>query len=291
MVTPKFTIVAPIKDEVERLKRSLPYYYKTGADEVIICTDDPSPPLILEAVKKLAIKHGKLKDTKVLAVSRSLEFKYHQAWVRRLGFKTARNDIVMAADIDLYLNKNVLEAVKLVGKNNIGLVSLYKFKQPYNLETFLRTIGDFLLKITYIILLNKVPKGSGLYMSLFTGLYAMYRPYWENSEDEGIKRVHPPFHKASEKQRREINEIGLGEDTYLRDCMEKKHRVISLSKLGGVVMDREKQYHPKVQFDRGRYSARKGRSYLGAIVHTIAHIEPEYLKGFLHEKVMMKNVK
>lgn len=291
MSIPKFSIVAPIKDEVNRLKRSLPFYYETGADEVIICTDDPSPTPILNAVKKIATKHGKLKDTKVLAVSRNPEFKYHQAWVRRLGFKTARNDIVMAADIDLYLNKNVLDAVKIVGKNNIGLVSLYKFKHPYNFETFLRTIGDFLLKITYILFLNRVPKGSGLYMSLFTGLYAMYRPYWEDSEDEGIKRVHPPFHKASEKQREEIDEIGLGEDTYLRDCMEKMHKVISLSKLGGVVMDREKQYIPKVQFDRGRYSARKGRSYLGAIVHTIAHIEPEYLKGFLYERGIIKNDK
>ena len=284
MITPKFTIVAPIKDEVERLRRSLPTFYEIGPDEVIICTDDPSPKLIKEAVKELAIQYNMVDKTKVLPVPRNPEYKYHQAWVRRSGYRSAKNDIILTSDIDLYLNKNVHKAIRLIGKDNIGLVSLSKFRPPFNLESFVRTIGEFFLRILYILLLKNIRSTSGLKMTLFTGLYALYKPYWLDSEGDDIKKMEPPFHKVDFGAKINKESFNMGEDTFLRDSIEKNHRTITLSTIAGVIMDREKHNHPKMQFERGRYNAKRGRSFLGAIVHTVIHIEPNYLKGFLIER-------
>ena len=222
--------------------------------------------------------------TKVLPVPRNPEYKYHQAWVRRSGYRSAKNDIILTSDIDLYLNKNVHKAIRLIGKDNIGLVSLSKFRPPFNLESFVRTIGEFFLRILYILLLKNIRSTSGLKMTLFTGLYALYKPYWLDSEGDDIKKMEPPFHKVDFGAKINKESFNMGEDTFLRDSIEKNHRTITLSTIAGVIMDREKHNHPKMQFERGRYNAKRGRSFLGAIVHTVIHIEPNYLKGFLIER-------
>ncbi|MHA2105216.1 MAG: glycosyltransferase [Candidatus Hodarchaeales archaeon] len=284
MVANKFTIVVPIKDEVKRLNRSLPTYYSVDPDEVIICTDDPTSKSITKAVKKLAEKHDMQNKTRILAVKRNPEYKYHQAWVRRSGYREAKNDIVLAADIDLYLNKKIHKGIEMVGKNEIGLVSFSKFRHPFNLETFIRTIGEFSLRIFYSLILKKIPSSSGLNYSLFTGLYIIYKPYWLETEGDNVKDMVPPFHKVDKGVSVSKESFNMGEDTFLRDSMQKKYKTISMSTMGGVIMDREKHNHPKMQFERGRYNAQRGRSLIGAIVHTILQVEPNYFKGYLFER-------
>jgi hypothetical protein len=284
LVDNKFTIVVPIKDEVKRLKRSLPTYYSIDPDEVIICTDDPTSKSIKNTVKKLAEKHNMQNKTRILAVKRNPDYKYHQAWVRRSGYTEAKNDIIVAADIDIYLNKKIQEGVAIVGKNGIGLVSFSKFRHPFNLETFIRTIGEFSLRIFYSLLLKNIPPSSGLNYSLFTGLYTIYRPYWIETEGDNVKEMVPPFHKVDKGVSVSKESFNMGEDTFLRDAMKKKYKTISMSTIGGVIMDREMHNHPKMQFERGRYNAQRGRSLIGAVVHTILQVEPNYFKGYLFER-------
>lgn len=283
----KFTIVVPIKDEVDRLNRSLPSFYRVNPDEVIICTDYPSPPVVINRVNALAKKFDMKDKTKILPVKKNADYSYHQAWVRRAGFTEAKNDIVLTTDIDLDINNNILKAVNLVGENGVGLVSLSKFRQPYDISTFLRAFGYNFLRLSYILILKRIPSknsGIGLQMTLFTGLYAFYKPYWLKTEDEGIKKIVPTAWKQKNKKNYNPNAYNVGEDNYLRDCMERKYRVIYLAQIGAIVIDRDKLALPGMQIQRGRYSARRGRSLLGAIVHSIIKIEPNYLKGFLSER-------
>ncbi|MHA1167757.1 MAG: glycosyltransferase [Candidatus Hodarchaeales archaeon] len=284
MSIPPFTIVVPMKDEIKRLERTLPAFYKVKPDEVIICTDDPIPLGITETVNRIAVNHGMENNTKILNVSRNPEYSYHQAWVRRSGFRAARNDIILTSDIDLVINKNVLKAIKLVGKNNIGMVTLSKFRHPYDVTSYFRAFGLMCLRLLYFLLLRHVKGSGGLKMTTFTGLYVIYRPYWLEMEDESVKQMAPPIPKRNKYDKYHFDDFNMGEDTFLRDCIEKKYDVIYLSRLGGVIIDREKHYHKSTQFQRGRYSAKRQRSLLGAIVHTILHLEPGYFRGFLSER-------
>ena len=125
--------------------------------------------------------------------------------------------------------------------------------------------------------------------TLFTGLYAFYRPYWLDSENGGIKKVIPTAWKQDPIKKVDKDAYNVGEDNYLRDCMEKKHRVIYLPQIGASVIDRDKHSDPRVQYQRGRYNAKRGRSLLGAIIHTILWLELYYLKGFLGERKRKNN--
>lgn len=269
------------------LERSLPSFYNVEPDEVIICTDDPSPKIVVDTIKRIAKRYHMTERTIIHPVPHNPEYSYHQAWVRRSGFLIAKNDFLLVTDIDLELNKNILNAINLVGKNNIGMVSLSKFRYPIDVKSFLRAFGYMSLRLSYFIILQRIKakkSGEGLRMTLFTGLYALYRPYWLDSEDEGVKKMVPSAWKQDLSKKVDQDAYMVGEDNYLRDCMEKKHLVVYLTRIGAVVIDRDKHSHQGIQFQRGRYNAKQGRSLLGAIVHTILHVEPGYFRGYLSER-------
>lgn len=280
----EFSIVTPIKDENHLIPRTLPSYYEVNPDEVVLCFDKPAPKDTLKVAKKVIEACNAEEITKIIEVERSHEWAFHQANVRRTGFREATYDRILTTDIDLIINSNVLKAVNMVGKENIGLVSCGKFRYPNNLVCFWRAMGYNVLRKSSVFL-KKVQTG-GLKMSAFTGLYAMYRPYWLDSEDEeGIKRfVNPKQVFRGET----IPEGGVlwhaGEDTYLRDCMVKQHRAITLTDVGAICLTDALEDVPWVQFEIGRYNATRARSMLGAIVHVVAYAHPHYLRGFIYEK-------
>ena len=279
-----FTITVPIKDEVQRLKKTLPTLYALNPGEVIVCTDKPSPKNIVKAVAKLSKEHNMEEKTKILEVERNPEYSYHQAWVRRSGFRAAKYDIILNTDIDIYLNKNVLKAIKLAGKNEVGMVTLEKFRNPYNFLMLFRTWGMFFLILLYTVVFRFLSRSSsGLNFSLFSGLYALYRPYWLDAEkEEELKVMTPPYYKEVRKLK--PGELPLGEDVFLRDQMIKKYKVLTLGNIGGTVMDREFWIKPEMQFIRGRLGVQERKSFFGAIAHMILHAEPSYLKGYIFEK-------
>jgi len=280
----KFSIVTPIKDEKHLIPRTLPSHYEVNPSEVVLCFDKPAPKDTLKVAKKVIKAYNAEEITKIIEVERNPEWAFHQANVRRTGFKEATYDRILTTDIDLIINRNVLKAVNMVGKEDVGLVSCGKFRYPNNLVGFWRAMGYNVLRKSFVFL-KKFQTG-GLKMSAFTGLYALYRPYWLDSEDEeGIKRfVNPKQVFRGET----IPEGGVlwhaGEDTYLRDCMMKQHRVITLSDIGAVCLTDALEDAPDIQFEIGRYNATRARSMLGAIVHVVAYGHPHYFRGFIYEK-------
>jgi len=266
-----FSIVVPVKDEVDLIPTTLPSYYAVNPSEVIICTDKPTPRKVRRVVQKVAVACDALDITRIVEVERDPEYKYHQAWVRRTGFRKAKYDRILTVDADLVINKKVLKAVELVGKDNIGLVSCSK-KYPYKgIQKIWRMITQKIVNLVYPI--------------RFTGLYAIWRPYWLDSEDEGIKRLRSPK-KIMDGS---FEEVVFGEDVYLHNCLIKKHKGVYLRDVGAVCLTADAKDKPYVQFQSGRYFASRNYNIFQILAKSILYLRFNVMLGWLYEKRKIKN--
>ena len=261
----------PVKDEVDLIPTTLPSYYAVNPSEVIICTDKPTPRKVRRVVQKVAVACDALDITRIVEVERDPEYRYHQAWVRRTGFRKAKYDRILTVDADLVINKKVLKAVELVGKDNIGLVSCSK-KYPYKgIQKIWRMITQKIVNLVYPI--------------RFTGLYAIWRPYWLDSEDKGIKRL------RSQKKITDgsFEEVVFGEDVYLHNCLIKKHKGVYLRDVGAVCLTADAQDKPYVQFQIGRYFASRNYNIFQILAKSILYLRFHVMLGWLYEKRKIKN--
>jgi hypothetical protein len=258
----RFSLVCPIYKEADLIPITLPSFYSVNPDEVILCFDNPPDNGTLDISRKVSARYSI--PTRFLFVDRNAEYKYHQAWVRRKGFLEAKYDRILTADIDLVINENVLKAVRLVGKDNIGLVSCSKRYPPKSIFKLWNNVGHDLLELAR--------------RSYFTGLYAIWRPYWLDSEDDGIKKIYNPKEIAISP------DTIIGEDTYLRDCMRKKHRVIYLNDVGAFDLTYRLNDKPKMQFDLGRVYAREGLSNFRVLVKVFLYGRTKILSGWTSER-------
>jgi len=278
----EFSIVCPIKDEVDLIPRTLPSFYTVEPSEVLLCLDKPAPKKVIGLINKLTSFLGVEDLTRIIEVELNPEYAFHQAWVRRKGFLEAKYDRILTTDIDLVINKNVLKAVEMVGKDNIGLVSLSKRRAITGFRSlYTRIMECFINRLRRYV--NLV---SGLSSTTFTGLYAIWRPYWLDSEDAGIKKlVNPKQLLRGENVKLDVKNVyPTGEDTYLRDCMVLKHSAVYLPDIGATCLTKSLEEHPNVQFWKGFYFAIQGRSMFGALVRTALHLQFPYLVGHVYGK-------
>ena len=277
----KFSVVIPIKGtskECELIPITLPSYYAIKPSEVILCLDKPAPKRVVQVIKKVA-KLCKAEDiTKIIEVERDPTWSFHQAWVRRKGFLEAKYDRILTGDIDLIVNKNVLKSLEMVGKDNIGLVSLSKKHRC-------RGLSDYWHEGVLLFLRNVL---HGVFDKLmvtttFTGLYAIWRPYWLDSEPEdAVKKLVNPkqFYRGEHPSLDDVSAV-TGEDTFLRDQMIKKHKCIYLKDVGAIDMGIATESLPYIQYMKGLYFARQGRSLIVSLGRTVLRMQPYYLKGYL----------
>ncbi len=286
-MTKPFSIVTPIKNENQLILKTLPSLYQVNPDEVVLCFDKPVERHTLKIVKKIIKAYNADNITKIIEVERNHEWSYHQAYVRRTGFKKATYDRILTTDIDLIINKNVLKALNMVGKDKIGLVSCMQFRYPNNLVAFWRTIGyNILRKVFFYIMKTQKPS---INMSIFSGLYALYRPFWRDSEDEeDVKKLISAKHLAKGSANSERTAMFIGEDRYLRDCMEKHYRVVHLEEIGAFCLSDSVRDRPVIQFEAGRWRAKHNKSFLGQIIRTVIYFHPNHFRGFIYERQIMK---
>lgn len=158
-----------------------------------------------------------------------------------------------------------MQAVNLVGRDNIGLASCSKF---YSVRSFLG-----LWRAIVYHLARRV------HFSPFTGLYAIFRPYWVDSEDEGIKKLGDPRTESSQ-----TSVTAVGEDTYLRNCMLRKHRVVYLRHIGAYCMTQYMGSAAHVEFALGRYMALRGHSLPRTLLKAFIYARIDLMRGYLHQK-------
>jgi SAM-dependent methyltransferase len=237
-----FSIVLPVKSEFQLLRKSLPSCYSVGPEEVLVCLDDPPHEETLQEAGRIASKFGFADRTELVRIPRNPEFRFHQAWVRREGFRKAKHDRILTVDVDLVINRNVLKAISLVGKDDVGLASCRTFHSIRGLLGLWRGAGHHL--------------ASRFYPPSLTGLYAIWRPYWQDSEEEAIRRLPDP--RTTEAKG---SFALIGEDAFLSNCMRVKHRCIHLPVIGGYSLRDDCNDRPRIQIEIGRYYAEKGYGF------------------------------
>jgi FkbM family methyltransferase len=270
----QFSIVIPIKDEVDLVLQNLLSWYSLGSNDVILCLDKPADKDLLESIRKVYDLCNAKDVTKILEVEKDLDYDFHQAWVRRKGFLEAKHDKILTGDIDLLVYPSCLKAIKKLGKKNVGLVSLSKLRERKGLIGQLRNFMENLIRI-YAKKLD--PKVAGL--DYFTGLYAVYRPYWLNSENLGsIKKLKNP---STAPLRPLKEDSSIGEDTHLRDWMIKKYECLYLSDIGAKVTRLGLEDSKKIQYKTGKKYVYEGKNIFYVLRHALIHGRPHVVVSYL----------
>jgi len=278
----EFSVVIPIKDEADFIPLSLPSYLALNPKEVILAIDAPIPKKVKEAVDRVVERLGAENKVKVLSIPVG-GWADQQIKARRLGFRKAECNRILTGDIDLIVNRNTLKAVNLVGKDDVGLVSVSKFRLPHGLLSFARLFSSTTLR-----LLSNIRKRFGA--TTFTGLYAFWKPYWEEVEPlEKAKRFQKIKVKVREKRALSLEDFfGAGGDTLLRDEMIQKHKVVYLQDIGAFVLTDPWEDRPMVQYGKGIYFAVRGRSTSVALGRAFLRIQPYYFVGHLYGKKLVR---
>jgi hypothetical protein len=210
-----FSLVIDIGEgDSSLVPKTLPSWLMLGAPDVVLCVDQPISGNLRSVIESVARGNPAVR---IVEVPQERGWRFRLALVRRTGFRAARFDTILTGDIDIVVNRNCLKAVAMVGKDDIGLVSLSKRRGGGNLGERFRNVTRSLLR-------------AALGSVRFTGLYALYRPYWLDSEDHDAVMSAPdprlPGLLAGEYPYR-------GEDAMLRDYMRQKHKVVYLPEVGG----------------------------------------------------------
>lgn len=271
-----FTVVIPVRaTDFNFLKRNLSSWLQLKPDELILCFDKPVPKRCVAVAKGIARAYGT--SLRILEVEPNKDYTFHQAWVRRSGFRAARNDVILTGDIDLKVYPACLRAVNLVGKDGVGLVSVSKRKiGKRGVLGRIRNFNSYVVR-RFAKLLGSYATGK----AYFTGLYALYRPCWFDSENEdGIKQLRNPKYAPYNP-----HAWGgyTGEDTFLRDSMMKKHELLYLPDIGADDLNPSLEDTKPIQIKIGRKFAFEGRNPLNVLRHTIIHLRPYVFSSYLRE--------
>jgi len=277
-----FSVVIPIKgtkDEVKIIPRTLPSYYSINPSEVILAVDDPpEDSRVIPLIEKIAEKCNAKKITRIIKVPKG-GWGDQQMKARRTGFLNAKYDRILTGDIDLIINRNALKAVEKVG-DGIGLVSCQKLRMPRNILSLYRLITETMLRIFSNVIKRKMGATS------FTGLYAFWKPYWLEVEPLSLSKAFVKL-KAKIREGKPVEAsdfYGAGDDTFLRDQMIKKYKCIYLKEIGAVVLSDPWEDRPIIQYGKGVYFAKKGRSLIVSLARAIVRAQPYYLCGYIHAR-------
>lgn len=283
----QFSIVIPVKDEISLLKRTLPSYYSVEPNELLICTDKPVLKKLKFTVNRIAKLYHAEHITKIVEVDRDPEWYFHQAHVRRAGFHEAKYDKILTGDIDLLININVHKALNVVGSNNVGLVSLSKFRKPKGLLSLWSFITATFIRKLFRLL------GPSIRSSGFSGLYAIWKPYWLKSEpEEEVKRLlNPKQLYSGEIQKIKSASAVMTEDNFLRDCIAKRYYVRHLDDFGAIDLGVVPISMPHLVFRRGQLAAKRGGSLLVCFGLSLLRAQPFYLMGYLSVHRMLARKK
>jgi len=235
-------------NEEEYIPYSLPAIFRLEPDEVVLifdrCTDRS-----MDVAKKIAQKFECESSTKFVELNESSpDWNFRLAFVRRHGFRLARNSVILNTDADMILDKNVKKEIRKVGKNGIALVSFGFFDFPYTIQCFTRRIISTISPITG-----------------FAGQYAFSKKAWLETEDqESVKKVR------------------RSEDTHLRLSLLKKYKIVHVNTKSIHIRPNETK---KRHYLRGViYWELVHYSLWGMFLHSIINLRPAAMAGYLHAR-------
>ena len=278
----KFSIVVPLKgteEELKLIRRTLPSYYAVKPSELILSVDDPPEheqivPTIESVMKEY---HGE-EVTRILKIRRGGEGWHDQQMkARHTGFLEAKYSRILTGDMDLIINKNVLKAIRIVGKKNVGLASCSKLRVPHDLLSFYRLFSNAFLR-------TLAHRFTQFGATSFAGIYAVWKPFWMEVEPTEIAKNFVKL-KAKVREGRPVNMTdfyGAGDDTFLRDLMIEKYKCVYLRDIGAIVLTDLWEERPIVQYGKGVYFASQGRKLVVSLGRAVIRAQPYYFCGYIH---------
>jgi len=243
------SVVMPIHNEEEFLHYSLPSIFRLKPDEVILifdrCTDRS-----IEITKKITEKLGYSKKTKIIELNDpSPDWKFRVAFLRRYGFKMAKNETVLNTDADTILDKKIIEYLPLTSKNGTALVSFSRTPYPLTFQNFIaKLVSTFIPKIG------------------FTGIYAFSKKTWLETENQ----------EAAKK-------ILRAEDTYLYLSISKKYKTMFV-KTNTIHLRPEEKANRHFIMGVTRWTVRHDSLWM-TIIRSLVYLRPLLLAGYLYARL------
>ena len=248
----KFSIVIPVHNEEKYLKYSALSMMKLYPDEIVVILDRCS-----DNSKKI-IEHI-CNDTKLtfINIHSKSNWKMHVAFLRRLGYKKARNNIILNTSADLVLDHRIRYLIKCLNWNknrNIRLINLGFLDYPFTIRCFLRKIYSTFTPI----------KG-------YSGLMIFDKRAWLEMEDK-----------------EKIKNIPSSEDTFLQLSIKSKYKILHFNTSTFHLRPTELRIH---QEKRGRnyYSIVKANP-IKVFMMSIAMLRPYMFSSYLKERAKKKVV-
>ncbi|MCS7365574.1 MAG: glycosyltransferase family 2 protein [archaeon GB-1867-035] len=244
----KFSVVMPIHNEEKFLYYSLPSIYRLKPDEVILifdrCTDNS-----LKVARKIARHFKYLEKTRFIELNEpSPEWRFRVAFLRRYGFKLAKNNIILNTDADTILDTKIREHIREISKGNVALISFGRKNYPI-------TFQDFITRLASTI----NPKIG------FTGIYAFSKKAWIETEDQ-----------------EKVKKIIRAEDTHLKESISKKYKTLFIKTNSIHLRPRETKER---RYIKGYlYWAVKRNPLWKVILHSLIYLRPEVLSGYIYAK-------
>ena len=268
----EFTVVIPIKGTAEEssvISRTLPCVFSLCPSEVILAIDKPvEDASILSKIVSITQSYNASNITRILEIEKG-GWKDQQMKARYNGFLEAKHNKILQVDIDLIVNKNVLKAIRLVGKDNIGLVSCSKLTVPYSIPKLHRTLVKVALSL--------------LRKSRFVGLYVVWKPFWQETETIELARQYTKTRtKMRNREALDLEDfLCKGDDSHLKELMIKKHRCVHLKTVGALVLTDDWGDRPFVQYCKGVYFSHKDK-ILYSLIKAIVRLHPYHFCGCVH---------
>jgi len=248
-----FSVVMPIHNEENLLSYSLPSVLKLVPDEVILifdrCTDRS-----LEIAEEITKRYEFGSRTKLIELKSSQRWKFRVAFLRRHGFRLAKNHVILNTDADLILDGKIVDYLHLVGKKNIGIVLFSRIPYPRTLQSFLGTLFSPFVPIVG-----------------FGGLYAFSKQAWLETENQESAKATP-----------------RAEDTHLRLSILRRHKEIFVKTKTLHLRPRETaRYH----FLKGVTRWQTKRESLWRVtIHSFIFLRPLVLSGYLKARLHNKEL-
>lgn len=247
-----FSVVTLIKNENDLIPVTLPSYYGLKPSEVVLCFDKPAPKETLRVVKKVVRKHSSGIPTKIVEVARDPEYLFHQANLRRTGFRKATHNIILTGDIDLILDPKIRNYLQLI-RGKVGLVSFSKIGYP---PTFRLALANLIAKLYKL----KAKQG-------FTGLYCFSKKAWLETEDvEHLKK-----------------QTTRGEDTHLHHYLTKKYDSKFVMGLRNYCLRPSESRRYQIMQGANTWTTRK-TPFWKFLVSSILYFRPYALIGYLQAR-------
>lgn len=250
---PKFSVVMPVKDEVDLIKYSLPALYQLNPDEIVLVVE----PLgeLLEIINHIAGLFPQVSLKLIVLNETTPNWRDRHAYARRKGFLAARNDLIFTIDVDKVVDPRILDYFHMIGHNDVRLVSFNEVPKGFSYAFF---IARILRRLGY--------KGS------FTGTYAVSKKAWLETEDE-----------ESAKQ------IFSHEDTHLHEHIKRRFKTVFCKETR--VLDLRPVVEKRVQFLAGVEKKRHGKSLIKVLVSSMLSGSPLMLVGFLKGEKLINESK